>query len=29
MIDPDGIRVELIQSNVGFGEFKAVEGGCC
>jgi lactoylglutathione lyase len=29
MIDPDGIRVELIQSNVGFGDYKPIEGGCC
>jgi lactoylglutathione lyase len=29
MIDPDGIRVELIQSSRGFGDYTPVEGGCC
>ena len=30
MIDPDGIRVELIQSNQGFGDYvPPVGGGCC
>ena len=29
MLDPDGIRVELIQSERGFGEYVPVAGGCC
>lgn len=38
MIDPDGFRVELIQSTVGFGDYRPVEvtdeasapsSGCC
>ncbi|SRR5579875_315171 len=29
MIDPDGIRVELIESSRGFGDYVPVEGGCC
>jgi lactoylglutathione lyase len=29
MFDPDGIRVEFIQSNMSFGEYVPVEGGCC
>ena len=36
MIDPDGIRVELIESSGSFGDYKgppdqqpAVSGGCC
>lgn len=30
MYDPDGIRVEFIQSNRGFGEYvPPAEGGCC
>lgn len=29
MIDPDGIRVELIESKRGFGEYAAVQGACC
>jgi lactoylglutathione lyase len=28
MIDPDGIRVELIQSSRGFGEYMPAEDGC-
>jgi lactoylglutathione lyase len=28
MIDPDGIRVELIQSTRGFGDYAQVAGGC-
>ena len=29
MHDPDGIRIEFIQSNVSFGDYVPVEGGCC
>ena len=35
MIDPDGFRVELIQSSMGFGEYQpddtaaAPPSGCC
>ncbi len=29
MLDPDGIRVELIQSSRGFGDYEPVQGGCC
>jgi lactoylglutathione lyase len=29
MIDPDGIRVELIQSAHGFGDYAPVQGGGC
>ena len=29
MIDPDGIRVELIESAMSFGEYVQVRGGCC
>jgi hypothetical protein len=34
MIDPDGFRVELIQSSMGFGEYRpaaatAAASGCC
>ena len=34
MIDPDGFRVELIQSSMGFGEYRpddtaAAPSGCC
>ena len=29
MIDPDGIRVELIESRRGFGDYQVVSGGCC
>jgi lactoylglutathione lyase len=28
MIDPDGVRVELIESSRGFGDYVPVEGGC-
>jgi len=29
MYDPDGIRVEFIQSSVGFGEYVSVADACC
>jgi lactoylglutathione lyase len=29
MVDPDGIRVELIQSSRSFGDYAPVAGGCC
>ena len=27
MIDPDGVRIELIQSNRSFGDYGAPQGG--
>jgi hypothetical protein len=35
MIDPDGFRVELIQSSIGFGQYQPTDtaaappSGCC
>ena len=29
MLDPDGIRVELIESRRSFGDYQVVSGGCC